>query len=225
MDPKTGRGQIRLSVMALIHKLDGQVVGKVSRDLVKDVAKADLANLGGEEVLYSEPIELTGGHYLIDVAATDELARKTTVKRMSVFVPSGTDFGVSSLQLVRKVDPVPAARNNQDPFETDSGRVVPTLSASMPAGNPIGVYFVVYAMPNSDIDPTVTVQLFRDGKNIGEQILPRRKPGSDGSIPMLLQIKPDPGECGMVVTAQQGNMRSEGRLSVRITPDGNVAPN
>ena len=225
MNPKTDRGQVRLSVVALIHKLDGEVVGKVSRDLVKEVAKTDLATLGGEEILYSEPVELTGGHYLIDIAATDELASKTSVKRMSVFVPSGADFGVSSLELVRKVDPLPPQRNSQDPFETNSGRVVPTLLESMPAGNPIGVYFVVYAMPNSDIDPTITVQLFRDGKNISEQVLPPRKPESDGSIPMLLQIKPDPGECAMVVTAQQGKMRSEASLSVRIAAEGNGAPN
>lgn len=225
MNPKTGRGQIRLSVVALIHKLDGEVVGKISRDLVKDVAKADLATLGGDEILYSEPIELAGGHYLIDMAATDELASKTSVKRMSVFVPSGADFGISSLELVRKVDPLPPLRNDKDPFETESGRVVPTLSDSMPAGNPLGFYFVVYAMPNSDIDPTVTVQLYRDGKNVSEQVLPPRKPESDGSIPMLMQIKPDPGECAIVVTAQQGKMRSEASLSVKIAADGNGAPN
>jgi len=225
MNPKTERGQIRLSVVALIHKLDGEVVGKVSRDLVKDVAKADLASLGGEKILYSEPLELTGGHYLIDVAATDEQAGKTSVKRLSVFVPAGADFGVSSLQLVRKVDPLPGARNNQDPYETDSGRVVPTLSDSMPTGRPIAVYFVVYPIASSALDPTITVQLFRDGQKIGEQALPSQKRDPDGSIPMLLRINPDPGECAMVVTAQQGNMKSEARLSVKIAPEGNVAPN
>ena len=29
----------------------------------------------------------------------------------------------------------------------------------------------------------------------------------------------------MVVTAQQGNMKSEARLSVKIAPEGDVAPN
>lgn len=225
MDPKTERGQIRVSMVALVHKLDGEVVGKVSRDLERDVTKTDLPNLGGQHILYSQPIELPGGHYLIDEAVTDELAGKTSVKRMSVFVPSGGDFGVSSLQLVRRINPLPPVRDNHDPFETDSGTVVPTLSDSMPAGNPLGVYFVVYAAPNSDIDPTVTVQLFHDGKNVGEQVLPQRKPEADGSIPMLLQIKPDPGECAMVVTAQQGKMRSEASFSVKIAADGNGAPN
>ena len=225
MNPKTERGQVRVSMVALVHKLDGEVVGKVSRDLERDVTKTDLPNLGGQHILYSEPIELPGGHYLIDEAVTDELAGKTSVKRMSVFVPSGGDFGVSSLQLVRKINPLPPVRDNHDPFETDSGTVVPTLSDSMPAGDPLGVYFVVYAAPNSNIDPTVTVQLFHDGKNVGEQVLPQRKQEADGSIPMLVQIKPDPGECAMVVTAQQGNMRSEASFSVKIAADGNGALN
>ena len=204
MDPKTGRGQIRLSVVALIHTLDGEVVGKVSRDLVRDVAKADLATLGGEEILYSEPIELQPGHYLIDAAATDEQARKTTVKRLSVFVPSGADFGVSSLQLVRKVDPLPPLRNSEDPYETDSGHVVPTLSDSMPTGKPIAVYFVVYPIANSTLDPTITVQLFRDGQKIGEQALPSQKRDPDGSIPMLLRINPDPGSATWSLRRSRG---------------------
>jgi VWFA-related protein len=225
MNPKTEHGQIRLSVVAIIHKLDGEVVGKIGRQLVKEVAKSDLRNLGSQEILYTEPVELPGGHYLIDAAVTDEMASKTTVKRISVFVPSGTDFGVSSLQVVRKVDPVPALRNGQDPFETDSGRVVPTLSDSIPAGKPIGVYFVVYTMANSDVDPTITVQLFRDGKDIGQQVVQSRKRAADGSIPILLQIQPDPGECDMVVTALQGNMRSEASLALKVGANGSVAPN
>ena len=132
---------------------------------------------------------------------------------------------MSSLQVVRKVDPVPALRNGQDPFETDSGRVVPTLSDSIPAGKPIGVYFVVYAMANSNIDPTITVQLFRDGKDIGQQVVQSRKRAADGSIPILLQITPDPGECDMVVTALQGNMRSESSLALKVGLNGSVAPN
>jgi len=223
-NPKTGNGRIQVSVVALIHKNDGEVLGKVSRDLVREVSKAELSHLGDDHILYSEPIELPGGHYLIDTAATDELAQKSTVARMSVFVDSGKDFGVSSLEVVRGVQPLPQPRNLQDPFETDSGRIVPTLADAMPFGKPIGVYFVVYPTTASDAEPTVTLQLYRDGHPVGLKTLTPEQRQADGSMPMLLQISPDPGQCDMVVTAHQGPMTAEARLSLKITPGGAVSP-
>jgi VWFA-related protein len=222
---KDGEGRIRASLVALIHKSDGEVVGKVSRDLVRTVPKQELSRLSGDYILYAEPVELPGGHYLIDTAVTDELAGKTTVKRMAVFVDSSKNFGVSSLELVRSVKPLPGERDNQDPFETDSGRVVPTLSESMPPDKPIGVYFVVYPMTSSVLDPTITLQLFRDGQRVGQQTLASWKRQADGSIPILLQLRPEPGQCDMVVTAQQGTMKSEATLSVKIAPGGAATPN
>lgn len=224
-NPKNGDGKIRVSVLALIHKSDGEVVGKVSRDVERTVPKAQLGQLGDDHILYAEPMELPGGHYLIDTAVTDEQAEKTTVKRMSVFVDSGKDFGVSSLELVRNVQPLPGPRDHQDPFEIDAGRIVPTLTDSMPSGKPINVYFVIYGAATSHVEPTVTLELYRDGREVGIQKLPAPQPQADGSIPMLLRINPDPGQCDMIVTAHQGTMRSEASLSVKITPDAAAAPN
>ena len=224
-NPKTGKGRIRLSLVAMIHKSDGEVVGKVSHDLVREVSKADLPLLGDDHILYAEPIELTGGHYLIDTAVTDEQAEKTTVKRMSVFVDPGNDFGLSSLELVRAVQPLPGPRDHQDPFETDSGRIVPTLAESVPSGKPIDVYFVVYPTIASESEPTITLQLYRDGREVGQKTLPSPKRQADGSMPVLLRINPDPGQCDMVITAHQGPKTSEAMLSVKITDRATAHPN
>lgn len=223
-NPKTGKGQIRVSLVALIHTNAGQVVGKVSRELARDVSPSELPALPNDHVLYAEPIELPGGHYLIDTAVTDELAEKTSVKRMAMFVDSGKDFGVSSLELVRSVQQLSGARNSQDPFEIDAGRVVPTLAEAMPAGKPINLYFVVYPT-SADAEPRVTLELYRDGREIGKQTLQSAKRRADGSIPMLLRINPDPGQCDLIVTAQQGTLTSVASLSVKITPGGSTGSN
>jgi hypothetical protein len=209
----------------MIHKSDGDVVGKVSRDLVREVSNAELPLAGDDHILYAEPIELPGGHYLIDTAVTDELAAKTTVKRMSVFVDPGKDFGVSSLELVRRVQPLPGPRDRQDPFETDSGRIVPALADSMPSGKPLDVYFVVYPTTASETEPTITLQLYRDGREVGRKTLGSPQRQADGSMPVLLRINPDPGQCDMVITAQQGPRTSEATLSVKITARGTGNPN
>jgi VWFA-related protein len=224
-NPKTGKGRIRVSLVALIHNRDGEVVGKVSRDLSREVEKADLPLLGDDHILYAEPIELPGGHYFVDTAVTDEVAEKTAVKRLSVFVESGKDFGVSSLQLVRGVQKLQGPRDRQDPFQTDSGRIVPSLVDSMPAGKPIDVYFVVYPASASEAVPAITLQLYRDGREVGQKTLPPSPPQADGSMPMLLRINPDPGQCDMVITAHQGPLAAKASLSVKITPGGAANPN
>ena len=224
-NPKTGKGRLQASVVALIHNSEGEVVGKVSRDLVREVSKQDLSRLGDDHILYAEPLELPGGHYWIDTAVTDELAQKTTVKRMSFFVDSGKDFGVSSLELVRAVQPLSGPPDLRDPFETDSGRIVPTLADSIPFGKPMGVYFVVYPAGASDAEPTITLQVYRDGREVGHKVLTSSQRQADGSMAMLLQVNPDPGQCDMVVTVHQGTMKSEAMLSVKITPSETAKPN
>jgi VWFA-related protein len=223
-DAKTGKGRIRVSLLALIHNQSGEVVGKVSRDLVREVSTSELSALGDDHILYAEPIELPGGHYLIDTAVTDELADKTSVKRMAAFVASGKDFGVSSLELVQKVQRLAGPPDNQDPFEIDAGRVVPTFADAMPAGKPINLYFVVYPT-SSQAEPTVTLRMYRDGREIGQQILPSAKRRDDGSMPILLRLNPEPGQCDLVITAHQGALKAEAALSVKITPSTGANPN
>jgi len=44
-------------------------------------------------------------------------------------------------------------------------------------------------------------------------------------MPVLLRISPDPGQCDMVITVQQGPRTSEATLSVKITPGGTANTN
>lgn len=213
-DPKTGKGRVQFSVLALIRNPEGEVVGKVSRDLEREVSKTESADY----IVYTEPLELPGGHYSVDTAVTDELAEKSAVKRTSAFVDSGKSFGVSSLELVRGAKPLAGPRDGRDPFQTEKVRVVPLLADSLPAGRPVNLYFVVYPAANSDIKPTLTLKIYRDGREVGTQNLDPPQPQADGTMPVFLRIAPDPGQCDVVVTAQQGTMKSEAALSVKITP-------
>ena len=221
---KTGKVGVRVSLLALIHNQTGEVVGKVSRDLEREASTQDLSGLVEDHILYAEPIALPGGHYRIDAAVTDRLAEKTSVKRMAAFVDSGKDFGVSSLELVQKVQRFLGPPDQKDPFETDAGRVVPTLADAMPAGKPINLYFVVYPI-SAETEPTVTLRMYRDGREIGQQVLPSAKRRGDGSMPILLRLNPEPGQCDLVITAHQGALKAEAALSVKITPSAGANPN
>jgi hypothetical protein len=216
-DKKTGELRFRAALVAFIHDSTGEIVKKVSRELERKVSSTDAALLQNDRILYAEPVELQPGHYVIDTAVTDEQTGRTSAKRVSVFVDPGKNLSLSSLGLVRRFDPLTGPRNPLSPFELESGRVTPTLADSVSPGNPLSLYFVVYPTKATTGEETkVTLELLRDGREIARKPLNLDQPGPDGSIPMLVQLTPGPGQCDVLVRAQQGASVAESSLSVRI---------
>jgi VWFA-related protein len=215
-DKKTGELRVRAALVAFIHDSEGEIVKKVSRELVRKVSSADAAQLQADRILYAEPVELQPGHYVIDTAVTDEQTGRTSAKRVSVFVDPGQNLALSSLGLVRRFDAVTGPRNPQSPFELENGRVTPTLADSVPPGNPVSLYFVVYPKAAAGEEPRVTVELLRDGKEIARKPVNLSQPAPDGSIPMIVQLSPGQGQCDVLVTARQGTSVAESSLSVKV---------
>jgi VWFA-related protein len=216
-DKKTGDLSFRAALVAFIHDSTGEIVKKVSRELVRKVPNADTGQLQADRILYAEPVELQPGHYVIDTAVTDEQTGRTSSKRVSVFVDPGKSLSVSSLGLVRRFDPLTGPRNLLSPFDLENGRVTPTLADSVASGNPLSLYFVVYPTKAATAEETkITVQLMRDGREIARKPLSLAQAAPDGSIPMFVQLTPGPGQCDVLVTAQQGALVAESSLSVRI---------
>jgi hypothetical protein len=215
-DAKTGNAHFQAGLVAFIHDSSGEVVGKVSRELARDVPASTLSQLGNDRILYAQPVQLAPGHYIIDTAVTDEPSGKTSVKRVSLFVNPAKDLSLSSLQLVRRFEPLNGPRNPLSPFELENGRITPTLTDSVAAG-PVSLYFVVYPSKPGDASAmNVTLELLRDGKEIARKPLNLASADVDGSIPMLVQLSPDPGQCDVLVTAKQGTSVAQSSLSVRI---------
>lgn len=216
-DKKTGELRARTALVAFIHDSSGAIVRKVSRELIRKVPSADAAQLQSDRILYAEPVELPPGHYVIDTAVADEQTGKTSAKRVSVFVDSAKNLSLSSLELVRRFEPLTGPRNPLSPFELANGRVTPTLADSVPSGSPVSLYFVVYPAMRTDSEaPKVTLELLRDGREIARKPLDLAQRQADGSIPMLIQVSPGPGQCDVLVTAKQGTSVAESSLSVRI---------
>ncbi|HEY3974639.1 MAG TPA: VWA domain-containing protein [Candidatus Sulfotelmatobacter sp.] len=215
-DRKTGELRVRAALVAFIHDSTGEIVKKVSREVLRKVASADAAQLQSDRILYAEPVDLQPGHYVIETAVTDETTGKTSTKSVSLYVDPGKNLSLSSLGLVRRFEPLTGPPRPLSPFELENGRVTPTLADSVP-GNPVSLYFVVYPAKHPDGEaPKVTLKLLRDGKEIAYKPLNLDQPGPDGSIPMLVQLTPGPGQCDVLVTAKQGSSVAESSLSVRI---------
>lgn len=214
-NPKTGRTRIQASLVALIHNSSGDVVGKISREMAREVPSGEFSRNGNDRILYAEPVELPRGHYVVDAAVTDEQAGQTSVKRIAIFADPEKNFGMSSLAMVRQLQPLAGPRNPLDPFEVENERVVPTLADAVGSQQPVNLYFVVYpAQPGQDLK--ATLQMFHEGKEVARKPLDMSKPDADGSIPMLVHLSPGPGQCDVVITAQQGGLVAQSSLSVKV---------
>lgn len=217
LDRHTGELHTRAALVAFIHDSTGAIVKKISRELARTANSAGTEQVQSDRILYAEPVELPPGHYVIDTAVADEQTGKTSAKRVSVFVNPAKNLSLSSVGLVRRFDPRTGPRNPFSPFELENGRVTPTLADSVASGKPVSLYFVVYpSNQTGPEEPQVTLKLLRDGREIARKPLDMTHRESDGSIPMLVQVSPGPGQCDVLVTAKQGAAVAESSLSVRI---------
>jgi VWFA-related protein len=215
-NPRTGTARIRASLVALIRNATGDVVGKIGREVTREVLTSQASQVAGDRILYTEPVELPGGHYEIDAAVTDEQSGKTSVKRLAFFVNPGNEFGLSSLELVKEREILSGGRNLLT-SDLDRGSVTPVLSDSVSSGKPVELYFVVYpSKVQPGAEPKVVLQVLHDGREIARKPLKLPQPAADGSVPFMLRLSPDPGQCDIFVTAQQGPLVAQSSLSLKV---------
>jgi hypothetical protein len=209
--PISGRARVKASLVALIRNAQGEIVGKIGRELTRQMKASSNSPGSKERILYAEPVELPAGHYVIDAAVTDEESEQTSVQRLAFYVSPGHEFGLSSLELVRERE---AAAGSAD-VSDGSTTIVPTLTDSVSPGNPVNLYFVVYPSKASD-NPKVVLQILHDGKEIARKPLTLPPASADGSVPVLLRLSPQPGQCDIFVTAQQGTLMAQSSISVKV---------
>lgn len=204
-DPKTGKSRLRAFIFAIVQDANGQVVNKISRELVREIATSQIVNIKDEKIEYSEPTELSPGRYTISTVITDQQVEHTSVKRrVEVVAPVG-HLRLSSLEVIRRVDPLPESPNPQDPFEVNGQKLMPTLTDNVPSGMPVRIYFVVYpALQPIAGEPKLTLEILRDGKEIARSSPPLSKPDSTGAIPVFAELSPPPGSYVLRATVQSG---------------------
>jgi len=216
-DPKTSKAQVQASVVALIQDADRQVVGKVSRQLVRIVPTADITAIQKESIEYAEPVELAPGHYTISTAVIDGGSNAISVKRIATYVKPSEQIGLSSLELVKRVSPMQGERNPSDPFELPDGKVILALSNESATDKPVDLYFVVYPKSGPDVaPPKLLVELLKDGKEMARMNPALPAADATGAIPMVAELKPPSGEYDVRVTVTQGTAVAQSNLALTV---------
>src|SRR5207249_8698014 len=117
-------------------------------------------------------VDLAPGRYTLETAVMDQEGTKGSAKRVSLIVPvePPAAVGISSLALIRRIEPEPqggpgAALDAYDPFRFRGGKVVPTLDVAISsATTELSYYFAIYPLASSAEKPQLTMEFLREGK-------------------------------------------------------------
>jgi hypothetical protein len=180
---------MHFSVLGLIKDAQGQIVRKFQRDfpLVRELDK--LENYRAGVFSFSEPFELGPGRYMLESAVMDWTSGRLGAKRAALISTPVQGASLSSLALIRRVEPADGPDDGSNPFRFEKGRVVPDLDARIPAGSnaQISIYCVIQAAPGG-AKPSLIMEFSRDGQVLGKGEAPLPDPGKDGRIPYIAQI-------------------------------------
>ena len=215
--PRSDRARVQASLFAVVRDSSGQVVGKISRELWRDVPQQGSLPAGADHIFYTQPLVLVRGNYTVDAVVTDEQSGKAAVRRLAVPRDTGSELRLSSLEIVNRAEPLTRQRDPLNPFELDNIRIIPELGDSVSAGSPVTMYFVLYpAKLQTPGNADVVLEVLRDGTTISRQQLKTPETRSDGSVPMVFRVSPGPGSYALIITARQGNMVVESSRSLQV---------
>lgn len=214
-DKQTGKLRTHISLLALIKDAEGQVAGKVSRDLANDIPADKFEAFARGDLIFSQALLLTPGRYTLETAVVDRENGAASVKRAALVVSDQAGVGLSELVPVRRVDPLDGIPDPADPLQFAGGRITPSLDGVYAAGTEIPLYVVVYPARTGGT-PRLTIELFQDGKLISSASPELPPADASGSIPFMSGIQPAPGEYEVKITALQGTSAASSMIALRV---------
>jgi VWFA-related protein len=229
-DQGTGKYRMHVSVLGLIKDSKGEVVDKFTQDTPYFVDQDKLAAAQNTTLSFTHPLNLPQGRYTMDTAIVDRESNRAAIKKVGFGSQEKKGVGLSSVMLVKRVEPVNDKTDKSDPFEFQAEpgqarRIVPELATHFAADAQPSVFFVVYPDPAIAEKPKVQVAFLVGGKLIAKQESDLPAPDSTGAIPVLIQAAKRPGDCELRVTATQGNTGTLRTVSYTIgAPSDAAAP-
>ena len=224
-DKTTHSFRAHVSLLALLKDEHGEILERFSRDLPLEETADKIDALRRGTFMQTYHLDLAPGQYTLDAAVMDRQSQKTSARRIGVAVtPTGPGVNISSLALVRRIEPQPGDADAQDPFRYQGGKVIPTLDNSIPASSSgeLSYYLVVYPAPSVADQPQLTMEFFnKDGASVGQASPELPAPVKSGPIPYVASLPLanfGPGTYELRATVKQGASMAEEKTSFSINP-------
>ena len=223
-DPKTKLYKLHFALLALVKDAGGKTVERVSQDYPFQGPLDKLPQLQQGNVVFKRKLVVPPGSYTLELVAQDRESAATSVHRTPLVVPPAEGLAVSSVVIVRRMEPAPPLQPGapEDPLRGEAMRIVPSLDdpISKATTAKLPVYVVVYPVAGAAA-PQMTLEFSAEGKPEGRNSVVLPAPDPDGRIRFLAPIPIDrfaPGRHELTVTVRQGNAQATEKSAFTLQP-------
>jgi hypothetical protein len=221
---KSGTYRLHLSLLALVKSSAGDVVERFSEDYPFEGPAEKADALRGGNIVFKRRLALPPGQYTLEVAGQDRQTGRMATRRVPFEAKAAaTGPGMSSLALIRRIDPLPADTKSDDPLDIVPARIVPNLDAPISlATNPkLWLFFIAYPSKGAAEPPRMTLEFMKDGKPLrrAEAALPAADP--DGNVRYIGNFPTSafaPGTYDVRVAVTQAGATVEERAAFTFVP-------
>lgn len=216
-DEKSTGHLLQTSMLALIRNPQQEIVEKLSRDFNLSIPDARLKEFQRGNIIYRQPVFLPPGRYTLEAIIADRISNAASVQKSVLVIPAaGNGPEISTPTLVRSVEPRQEAAELEDPFDTGTANVTPTLANGPRKGSPASIYFIVYPSPESTTTPAVVVEFFQDGKLAARDTPQVVRAAGSTAIPMMIAPKLPPGNYDIRITAVDGKLAARQNIAIIV---------
>ncbi len=210
------------SVLALVKNEKGEVVARVSQDYPLQGKLERLENLKKGNFDFTKTFTLAPGKYILQAVVRDFESEKISSQSRSLIVPEvNPNLALSSLALIRRLDPVGLSKPDADkPLLTANGRVVPEFENNLSAESAKGVGFFVTAYTNSKEKAQLTLSFSQAEKIIAQTTMDLPSPDELGRIQHVFSVPIDSfssGEYQVKAIVNQATATAESQTNFKLT--------
>jgi VWFA-related protein len=222
VDKRKNTYTLRFSLLALVKDSTGRIVERFSDDYPFEGPLDKLDQIKRGNLIFRRPFALTPGEYTLESVAQDRDSGRTSVVRQPLRVLPAEGFGVSSITLVRRLEPAGPELALDDPFRLDRMRIVPNLDlpVSLATNAQLSLYLVAYARPGT-APPKMMIEFLRDDRIVARAKPELPAPDAEGRIPYVGTFPTatlPPGKYSVRAVVQQGDLVTETESPVTLVP-------
>jgi hypothetical protein len=217
-DTQSGHRRWHASLLALVKDESGQIVEQMNSDSPMEVPQAEADSTRTGRILFARAITLPAGHYTVETAAVDWISGRTSTARFAIDCAARNGTELSSVALVRRMEPEAGLDAGADPLAYQGKRIYPALFTELAAAGEQYLYFVAYPDSNNGSKPELRAQLLMNGRVVADRTMPLPAADSAGAIPVLIQAAGRPGQHEMRFILSQGNESSTETIRYTVAP-------
>ena len=213
---------LRFTVMAMVRGANGEIVERLSDAFPLEGPLDRLPALKRGRLVFKRQLWLAPGHYTVVAVARDQATERSSVQAMELDVAATDPPLLSSLAVIRRIEPTsPQPDVVEDPFRTDTMRIVPSLEVPISrAANPqVSAYVVVY--PSQGRVPSLAFEFLRGDAVLGRSVAELPAPDPDGRIKYVASFPTtifEPGAYRLRAVATLDGRTSTSDVSFTIVP-------